>query len=345
MPDAALLAVRLVLAAVFVVAALAKLADRDGARRSLVDFGVPAGLAPAAAVGLPLVELLLAAGLVMSSTAWAAALGAAVLLGAFTLAVGVALARGRESDCHCFGRLSAEPVGRGTLARNLTLLALASFAAVAARDDAGTSATAWLGDLSTGALLGLAGGVALVAGLALNFAFLYQLFKQNGRLWAELEQLRATAGGRQGPAIGAPAPRFELPDLSGRAVALDDLLADDRATVLVFSDPQCSACDALLPVIASLERDPAADPKPVLISRGSAEQVRAKVSDHGVERVLLTGEDFELAKSFGVTGTPGAVVIDGAGRIAAEAVLGTRRVDALLASGLEEPALLLVEAG
>ncbi len=341
MTDPLLLALRLALAAVFVVAALAKLADRDGARRSLVDFGVPVRLAPAVAVALPLAELLLAAGLVVSATAWVAALGAAGLLGAFTLAVGVTLARGRESDCHCFGRLSAEPVGPRTLARNLSLLALAGLAAVAGRDDMGTSATSWLGDLSTGALLGL----AAVGGVALNFAFLYQLFKQNGRLWAEVEQLRASAGGRRGPAIGDPAPRFALPDLTGAEVELDDLLVGGRGAVLVFTDPGCSACDALLPVIARLERDPASDPRPVLISRGSAEQVRAKVAGHGVEHVLLTGDDFELAKSFGVTGTPGAVVLDRSGRIAAEAVLGTQRVGALLAKGPLESALVLVEAG
>ena len=111
MLDVILLGLRLALAAVFVVAAVAKLTDREGARRSLVDFGVPAGLAPAVALGLPLAELLLAAGLVVSATAWVAALAAAALLAAFSVAVGLAVARGRESDCHCFGRLSAERVG------------------------------------------------------------------------------------------------------------------------------------------------------------------------------------------------------------------------------------------
>jgi methylamine dehydrogenase accessory protein MauD len=344
MLDELLLAIRLVLAGVFVAAALAKLTDREGARQSLVDFGVPARLAPAAAVALPLAELLLAAGLLVSGTAWVAAPGAALLLGGFTVAVGLALARGRESDCHCFGRLSAEQIGPGTLARNLALLALAGFAAVAGYGDMGTSATAWLGDLSTGAALGLAGGAALAAGIAVNFTFLYQLLQQNGRLWAELEELRASTGGRKGPAIGEPAPRFALPDLSGAEVKLDDLLADGRGAMLIFTDPRCGACDGLLPVIAGLQRDPAASPKPVLISRGSAELVRAKVSDHDVEQVLLTGEDFELGQSLGVAGMPGAVVLDRFGRIAGDPVLGMQRVSELLAKGREEPALVLVEA-
>ena len=185
----------------------------------------------------------------------------------------------------------------------------------------------------------------LVAGLALNFAFLYQLFKQNGRLWAEVEQLRARRARGREPAIGDPAPRFALPDLTGAEVELDDLLAEGRGAVLVFTDPRCSACDALLPSSRGSSAIRRQILKPVLISRGSTEQVRAKVSGQGVEQVLLTGEDFELALSFGVTGTPGAVVLDRSGRIAGEAVLGAQRVSALLANGPEEPALVLVEAG
>jgi uncharacterized membrane protein YphA (DoxX/SURF4 family) len=43
--DAALLIARLLLALVFAVAGVAKLMDRAGYRRSVVDFGMPASLA------------------------------------------------------------------------------------------------------------------------------------------------------------------------------------------------------------------------------------------------------------------------------------------------------------
>ena len=43
--DAALLIARLLLALVFVVAGVAKLADRAGSRQAAVDFGVPVSLA------------------------------------------------------------------------------------------------------------------------------------------------------------------------------------------------------------------------------------------------------------------------------------------------------------
>jgi uncharacterized membrane protein YphA (DoxX/SURF4 family)/peroxiredoxin len=332
-----LLTGRLVLAGVLLVAAVAKLADRAGARRSLEAFGVPAALAPAAAVALPVAELLVGAALVPVATAWVAALAATALLVSFSVAIAVAIRRGVQADCHCFGRLSSEHVGRGTLARNLALLVPAVFVAVAGAGDAGTSATAWLGDLSAAAALGLAGGVLVSAALAVNFAFLFQLLKQNGRLWAEIEKLR---GGARAP--DGAAPRLALPDLSGRLVELDDLLDGDRGLLLVFSDPHCAACDPLLPEIGRRQGDRDADPTPVLVSLGTAEDIRAKVSDHGIELVLLAGNDFEIARSFGVRGLPGAVAVDADGRVSGDPAIGTDPVLELLTATSGRPRLVEV---
>jgi uncharacterized membrane protein YphA (DoxX/SURF4 family) len=54
---AAMLFTRLVLAAVFAVAGVAKLADRAGSRQAIVDFGLPARLATPLGILLPLYEL------------------------------------------------------------------------------------------------------------------------------------------------------------------------------------------------------------------------------------------------------------------------------------------------
>ena len=55
--DAALLIARLVLAAVFTVAGLAKLSDLKGSRKTIIEFGLPAVLASPLALLLPLAEL------------------------------------------------------------------------------------------------------------------------------------------------------------------------------------------------------------------------------------------------------------------------------------------------
>jgi hypothetical protein len=51
----------LLLALVFAVAGLAKLLDREGSRRTIVDFGVPSALAAPLGLVLPLAELAVAA--------------------------------------------------------------------------------------------------------------------------------------------------------------------------------------------------------------------------------------------------------------------------------------------
>jgi uncharacterized membrane protein YphA (DoxX/SURF4 family) len=56
-----LLIARLLLALVFAVAGLAKLLDREGSRRTIVDFGVPSALAAPLGLVLPLAELAVAA--------------------------------------------------------------------------------------------------------------------------------------------------------------------------------------------------------------------------------------------------------------------------------------------
>ncbi|WP_161627929.1 MauE/DoxX family redox-associated membrane protein [Microbispora catharanthi] len=82
------------------------------------------------------------------------------LLVAFTVAIVVAMRRGRRVPCRCFGA-SAVPVGPGHLARNAVLIAAAAAGAV----QAGIGAVpAWTGAVPAG--LGPAGlaAVALAAG-------------------------------------------------------------------------------------------------------------------------------------------------------------------------------------
>src|SRR3712207_4543089 len=113
--DTALLLARLALAAVFAVAGIAKLFDREGARAGLEGFGVPRALARPGAIVLPVAEIAVAVLLLPVGTAWYGGLGALALLLAFVAGIGYNLARGRTPDCHCFGTLHSEPAGRSTL--------------------------------------------------------------------------------------------------------------------------------------------------------------------------------------------------------------------------------------
>src|SRR5918997_6179309 len=125
--DAALLIARLVLAAVFTIAGVAKLADLKGWRQAIIDFGVPSAIAAPLGLLLPLAELSVAAALLAASTGWWGALGALALLSVFVVGISINLARGRKPECHCFGQLHSAPAGWKTLARNVVLAAIAGF--------------------------------------------------------------------------------------------------------------------------------------------------------------------------------------------------------------------------
>ena len=122
-----MLLVRLVLAVVLAVAGVAKLADRAGSRRAVVDFGVPERFASLVALLLPLAELTAAALLVPRATARLGALLALLLLAFFVAAIAVNLSNGRRPDCHCFGQLHSAPVGWPTLVRNVVLALAAAW--------------------------------------------------------------------------------------------------------------------------------------------------------------------------------------------------------------------------
>jgi peroxiredoxin len=341
----ALLAARLILAAVFVIAAVGKLARRQETAATLGHLGVPAGIRPALPIALPAAELTVACGLVVTVTAAWAGLAAFLLLAAFTAGIVRVLRAEEEVDCNCFGALAPAKVSRWTLARNLLLMGLAGFVAASGWSDRGASATAWIGELDTTALVGIVAALALVAA-ALNFAFSWQLMKQNGRLVAQLAGVSAGATDTPQPglATGASAPAFALPDLNGRPVDLQELLHPGRGVLLFFTDPGCNACEPLLPRIASLRMNDDEGPIPAVIALGGATANREKARQHGLGLVLLA-DDFELARSFGVNGMPGVVRLDPEGRLVGTAAVGANAVGAVLDEITSPLRLVRVGAG
>src|SRR5207302_8558999 len=157
--DGFLLTARLLLAGVFALAGLAKLADRPGARTALREFGVPAALAAPLGWVLPLAELAVAAALVPVPTAWFGAVGALALLLLFVVAIGINLALGRTPSCHCFGQLASAPAGWGTLVRNAVLAGAAWLIVWQGPAHPGASAVSWVGVLSVPQRLGIAGAI------------------------------------------------------------------------------------------------------------------------------------------------------------------------------------------
>jgi methylamine dehydrogenase accessory protein MauD len=339
--DVALLVARVLLVMVFSVAGVTKLADRTGSKQALVDFGLPASLAAPLAVLLPLAELGVAAALIPASTAWWGAVGALVLLLLFVVGIGANLARGRKPECHCFGQLHSEPAGWKTLARNGVLATVAGFVVWLGYGGVGPSAVGWLAGFSTAQLLGLGFGVVLLGMVAAQWWFLLGLLRQNGRLAMRVEALE---GGRQeeppaGLPLGDAAPEFELPNLQGRKLTLEALRAPGKPVILLFTDPNCGPCKAMLPDVGRWQEEYAGKLTVALVSRGEPEENAISASEHGLANVLLQ-EDWEVADDYRVDGTPSAVLVQPDGTIASPVLEGAKEVREFLARTIEEPAQL-----
>lgn len=333
----ALLLARLVLATVFLVAGLAKLADPVGSRRALRTFGVPQWLSAPLARLLPAAEVAVAILLLPASTVpWAAAAALALLL-AFSVGIAWSLARGRMPDCHCFGQLYSRPAGPATLARNLALATVAGAVAWAGWDGhTGPSAVAWIADAPVVALI--TASVAFSAALA---AAAFALLRQNGRLLLRVEAIEARLGLPDSAApdelsVGAPAPAFRLPTLDGAEASLDGLLSTGRPALLVFSDPACGPCRAMLPEVGRWQQEHAARWTTVLVSRGDAEATAHEARTHGLRHVLRQ-QDREVAEAYGCAGTPGAVLVDATGRIASPLLRGAEDIRAWVARASRGP--------
>jgi peroxiredoxin/uncharacterized membrane protein YphA (DoxX/SURF4 family) len=346
--DAALLIARLVLAAVFILAGLAKLSDLKGSRKAIIDFGLPAVLASPLALLLPLAELGVGAALIPASSAWWGALGALGLLVLFVVGISINLARGRTPECHCFGQLHSAPAGWRTLARNGVLAAIAGFVLWAGYEGggAGPSAISWLGALSTAQLLTLLGGVVVLCLLAGPWWFLVHLLRQNGRLLVRLEAVEASiaTGGSvvapsqngtpvrreaEGLPVGSEAPDFNLSGLHGETLTLEALRSSDKPVMALFTDPGCGPCNAMLPDVGRWQEEHAHKLTLALISRGEVEENKTKAQEHALKNVLLQ-KDWEVSESYEVEGTPSAVLISTDGKIASPEAGGDEAIRGLL---------------
>jgi peroxiredoxin/uncharacterized membrane protein YphA (DoxX/SURF4 family) len=342
--DLVLLAARVVLAAVFAVAGVAKLADRDGFRRAVEDFGVPAKLSAVVTIVLPVVELGVAIALISSSFAWWGAFAALGLLAVFVVAIVVNLARGRHPNCQCFGQLHTAPVGRSTLIRNLVLAAVAGLVVWQGRLDVGASATGWLFGLSVLEAAGLVALVLVVVVLALQGWLGLNLLRQHGRLLLRIEELEkrlnpdgaSSIGSEQqqagrvfGLPVGEAAPEFRLPDLQGATRTLTDLRGNGKPVMLLFTDPECGPCAALLPQVGEWQDRYADRLSVVLVSAGTREENVKKSAAQGIGQVLVQ-ERREVAEAYQYAGTPSAVLVSSSGRIASPLAAGADAIDSLV---------------
>lgn len=134
---------------------------------------------------------------------------------------------------------------------------------------------------------------------------------------------------------GAPAPAFSLPRLGGGEAGPLDF--PGRRLLLVFSDPLCAPCVALVRQLEAIHRRQTA-PDVLLVSRRDREMARAEAHARALTYPIVLQRGWEISSRVGVLATPAAYLIDEAGTIAAGPAIGAKAVAELLAQVDGEPA-------
>ena len=228
-------------------------------------------------------ELGIALALVVPPSRIAGALAALVLLAITTTAVTVSLVRGRRPDCNCFGALSRGPIGASTVARNAVLAAIAGFVASGGEQP-----------LAFGAL-------ALIA----------------AAVWVALGPAKDRARRR-----GSKAPAFALNHAGPDPWTLERLLAPGRPVLLVFSQPACGACLALLPHLDDWQLR--------FEDRLTVAMVVNGAESHDASYPVLLDPDGSVTDAYRVAATPSGALIGKDGRLAAPLARGAGEIHELV---------------
>lgn len=120
--------------------------------------------------------------------------------------------------------------------------------------------------------------------------------------------------------IGAPAPDFTLPAASdGKAVALKDLLARNKAVAVVFVATKCPVSNAYNTRMAALGKEYAAKGIPLVGINSNKTEPAAEVKEHaekhGFTFPVLKDERNRIADAYGATKTPEVFVVDPKGNL------------------------------
>lgn len=340
--DDFLLLIRLILAAIFALAGIGKFLDLDGSEKAVKDFGVPENLAKPFSVLLPAAEILIAILLLPTATAWFGAILGFFLLLTFIGAMLYQMARGNAPDCHCFGQIHSEPVGKKSLIRNAIIALFAFFLVLRGSENQGAGIFDSPDNLREGNFMTIILSLATVGLLAAAVYFLKIISEQQTQIMRRIEilELASRDGGREierenlsnpndGLPIGAPAPDFALPDTNGRNVSFENLLARTKPLLFFFVSPTCNPCAALLPEIETWRNEFKDEVNFVFISSGKAVDNLEKFAGENLTRILLQ-KNKEVSAMFGAQWTPTALLVNSDGTIGSYIAAGDKAIRELI---------------
>lgn len=329
-----LLIFRLFLAGIFGLAGFAKLADLSGSRKAVGDFGVPSSLTGIISVVLPIIEIAIAVVLLFPEVSWFGALGAAALLTLFVAGMAYQIAKGNAPDCHCFGQIHSEPVGKASLIRNFIFLVPALVLIYKGRLDQGPALTN-IGRDSVQLLLILI--AVLLLGVAIDF--LRRILSTQNEVIRRVDLLeliakdgtaveRSEAGSpHDGFPMGAMLPDFALMDIGGASVSTAELSKNGTPNLFFFVSPTCNPCKAMVARFKSWGDELAGKVNIILVSSGTAAE---NIEKFGSDNNILLQQEREFADSVNAKWTPSAIFVDSKGRVASQVAAGDKAIMELI---------------
>jgi len=319
-----LLVIRLILAAVFGIAALSKWRNMERTRVHLRDAGLPHTFIGLVAIGLPVIEIGTAIALTLEPLHQIGAFVALLLLITFSAYIVLQLKRGNRANCACFGTLTDFRFGPSLLMRNATLMLLAGLLLIPKPIYINVSAYA------------LAAVVLVLCVIALAYGCI-QLMRQQGRLLLRIEQLeqrefvsRNIASLSQAPSASSPSqlpsteplqvgqriPDWPFIDAAGIPMNLINLFG--APFNIVFLDQTCLHCRA---IFARL-RDGLPAVRTVVFISGP----RAHQATFAPGILAVNGNMPAAMRIFGIHSTPAMVQVQADGRIIGAPITGASAV-------------------
>jgi peroxiredoxin len=155
----------------------------------------------------------------------------------------------------------------------------------------------------------------------------------NGQKGKVNRGLRASRLQRDGLKAGTAAPPFGLPRLDGGELALEGFRG--RRVLVVFSDPECGPCMELAPALEQFHRG-VSGVQVLMISRRDPDANRRKVEELGLTFPVVLQRHWEVSLLYAMFATPIAYLVDEAGVLVTDVVVGLEPIRSLLVTAAEQ---------